>query len=234
MIQNERSALSRVLRFCGVLLALSGLLVTATVIGGPPALKPAGEAGQGGQSGYPKAPRQIFVASNGWHSAIFVARAAIPGNAIPVLSDFPLAAYLGFGWGDAEYFPTRDPGIWTMLNAAFRPTPSVLHVTGLSSHPRDAFPKDEVVALTLSDDGFRKLLAFLNAAFQRDPAGRVAVYAPGLHAFSKFYRARGKFDLFNNCNNWTARGLAAAGLPIQPDRIFRAQGLMAAVREIAK
>lgn len=218
MTQMKSRAFGRVPFYLGMLIALGRLLVAEPVWGADLAAQ----------------TRQIFVASNGWHSAIFVARAAIPGNAIPVASDFPKAVYLGFGWGDADFFPARDPGILTWLSAAFQPTPAVLHVTGLSSHPRDAFPKDDVIGLTVSAEGFRNLLAFLNATFSRDAAGRVAVHAPGLHPFSKFYPATGEFHMFNNCNSWTARGLAAAGLPMESGGIVLADDLMTAVRKIAK
>jgi hypothetical protein len=33
------------------------------------------------------------------------------------------------------------------ISATLQPTPSVIHVSGLSSHPRDAFPKDEVIGM---------------------------------------------------------------------------------------
>jgi uncharacterized protein (TIGR02117 family) len=213
---------ARALRLLFMLIALGGLFAADPARGGEQAVPG------------PAASREIFVASNGWHSAIFVTRAAIPDGAIPVTPDFPRAVFLGFGWGDAAFFPARDPGILIWLNAAFQPTPAVLHVTGLSSHPRDAFPKDDVIGLKVSAEGFRKLLAFLNAAFSRDGAGRLTVHAPGLHPFSKFYRAEGEFHLFNNCNSWTARGLAAAGIPIEPGSIFLADDLMTAVRDIAK
>jgi uncharacterized protein (TIGR02117 family) len=212
--------------WCVVLLPIEIALGQANQNSTPP--------GAGTQESRPTANREIFVASNGWHSAIFIAKTTIPRNSIPEITDFPKAVFLGFGWGDAAYFPERDPGVLTLLNAALQPTPSVVHVTGLSSHPRDAFPKDEVIRLTLSAEGFRKLLDFLNGAFARVGAGRAAVFAPGLHRYSKFYRAQGEFHLFNNCNSWTARGLAAAGLPLDPDTTFRAESLMASLREIAK
>jgi len=180
------------------------------------------------------AQKEIFVASNGWHSAIFIARSAIPVDADSVAADFPAAYYLGFGWGDADYFSKRDPGVLTLLGAALQPTPSVLHVTGLPTHPRDAFPKGEVIGLRVPADGFRALLGFLNATFARDGAGRVIVHAPGLHSYSTFYRATGDFHLFNNCNSWTARGLAAAGIPIDSDSILRAAGIMEALRKVEK
>ena len=231
MNQFKPSALGRVLRFCGMLIAMGQLLTAEPVRGSDLTAQNATGAKDMAQDRRLKAQREIFVASNGWHSAIFVARAAIPRDAIPEASDFPEAAFLGFGWGDAAYFPKRDPGILTLLNAAFQPTPSVIHMTGLSSHPRDAFPKDDIIGLTLSADGFRELLAFLYAAFSREGAGRATAHAPGLHAFSKFYRATGDFHLFNNCNSWTARGLAVAGVPIEADSIIRAEGLMDSLRE---
>jgi hypothetical protein len=40
--------------------------------------------------------------------------------------------------------------------------------------------------------------------------------------------------MLNNCNSWTARGLAAAGLPIDAGSVYLADELMSQVREIAK
>ncbi len=228
------SSCGRVPRFLGMLMAMSQLLTAGPVWGGDLTAQNLAGAKDMVQDRRQQAQREIFVASNGWHSAIFVTLAAIPRDAIPEASDFPEAAFLGFGWGDAAYFPARDPGFVSLLSAAFQPTPSVLHVTGLTTHPRDAFPTDEIIGLTISADGFRNLLAFLNAAFSREGARRATAFAPGLHSFSTFYRATGEFHLFNNCNSWTARGLAAAGLPIEADSILRAEGLMASLREIAK
>lgn len=182
----------------------------------------------------PEVPREIYVASNGWHSAIFVDAAAISTDALPEAADFPKAAFLGFGWGDADYFPARDPGVLALLTAALQPTPSVIHVTGLPSHPRAAFPDDEVIAVPVSPDGLEALLAFLNKVFIREGRERASMVAPGLHRFSKFYSANGKFHLFNNCNRWTARALAAAGISIEPDGIVRAESLMASLRAMAK
>lgn len=212
--------------FLAALIVLSHLMAVETVRSSEPST---GTSAVG-----LSAKNEIFVASNGWHSAIFISRAAIPGAANPVAADFPTALFLGFGWGDAKYFPNRDPGVMNLLSAALLPTPSVLHVTGLPTHPRDAFPKDEVIGLKVSPDGFSALLRFLNAAFSRDGAERLIVYAPGLHSYSTFYRATGEFHLFNNCNSWTARGLVAAGIPIDADSILRAADLMESLRQVAK
>lgn len=174
----------------------------------------------------------IFVASNGWHSAIFISRSALAPDSIPEIADFPKARYMGFGWGDAEYFPARDPDFMTLLSAALVPTSSVLHVTGLSAHPREAYPKDEVVALKISHGGLEKLMGYLADSFNREGLHQARPVAPGLDPNSRFYRATGEFHLFNTCNSWTARGLAVAGLPIDPD-VVRAEDLIAQVRALA-
>jgi uncharacterized protein (TIGR02117 family) len=218
MTQDEMIAWDRQRRMCFLLIAGMQLMFAGSAQGD--ALEPV------------NGTSEIYVASNGWHSAIFLAKAGIPRNAIPEVADFPNAAFIGFGWGDAAYFPNPDPGFVTLLNAALRPTPSVVHVTGLSSHPRDAFPNDEVIRLRLSEDGLRSLFGFLNMAFDRSGAPRAASHAPGLHSYSKFYRAQGDFHLFNNCNSWTARAVVASGLPLDAGAIFRAESLMASLREI--
>lgn len=226
MNQFKLGSLGRLLWSFGALIVVSQLL-TVWPVGGDDRINRL-------HAGRQDAPRRIFVASNGWHSAIFVARDAIQERVIPEIADFPMAAFLGFGWGDATFFPARDPGILTLLSAAAQPTPSVIHVTGLQSHPRDAFPKDEVIGLALSVDELRDLLIFLSTTFARGGAARIKPHAPGLHSYSNFYRATGDFHLFNNCNSWTARALSSAGLPLEADSIYRAEGLMVALRNIEK
>ena len=165
----------------------------------------------GKEIGAGKGDATIFVTSNGWHSSIVVPRKSLPPGTLPEAADFPDAAYLGLGWGDAEYYLARQPTFDMTLRAALGPTPAVVHLAGLRSHPSNVFPKDEVVALRISADKFRNLIGYLDGSFARDGAKRASSIAPGLHAFSHFYRANGKFHLFNTCNTWTARGLQAAG-----------------------
>lgn len=180
----------------------------------------------------------VYVTSNGWHSAIAVPRAALPAGAVPEAADFPAAAYLSFGWGDAAYFPARDPTAAMALGAALQPGPAVLHLAGLRSPPGEAFPADEVVELEATPAGFAALVAFLDGAFERGraergEAERAEAGEPGLYSFSRFYPASGEFHLFNTCNTWTAQGLRAGGWPVRAAGTVTAEGLMAQVRPLA-
>jgi uncharacterized protein (TIGR02117 family) len=175
----------------------------------------------------------IFVISNGWHTEIVLPKAALPAGAIPEAADFPRVAYLGFGWGHAEYYPAPEPGIGLTLRAALIPSPAVMHVIGLDADPREAFRHSEVAELRLEPDGFRKLVRYLDASFARDGAQRARSILPGRHDLSLFYPATGKFHAFNTCNTWTGGALAAAGLPIDPAGIIRAAGVMEQLRDRA-
>ncbi len=224
------------------LMVVSALLLAAAcqsdpVVSTPNEAAPAGRSGSGdegtNEAGSGEDQVSIYVTSNGWHSAIVVPRAALPAGAIPEAADFPGAAYLSLGWGDAEYFPVREPTIGMKLRAALRPTPAVLHMAGLPFHPRDVFPANEVVELTTTTQGFEALIAYLDASFDRGGAERAQASEPGLYRFSLFYPANGEFHLFNTCNTWTARGLKAGGWPIRVSGTVTAEDLMAQVRTLA-
>jgi uncharacterized protein (TIGR02117 family) len=177
--------------------------------------------------------KTIFVTSNGWHSGIVVARADLPPGAIPESADFPHAVYFEFGWGDTEYYPAPRKSLGMTLGAVF-PGPAVVHVIGMARHPREMFPASEIVALRLSNDAFHRLVQYLEATFLRAGAARARPSARGLYPTSHFYPATGRFHLFNTCNTWTARGLAAAGLPIRVAGVQRVEELMAQVRALAR
>jgi len=178
-----------------------------------------------------QADTHIIVTSNGWHSGIVLARSSLPPDSIPETADFPNAAYFEFGWGDAEYYPARRPTFGMALKAAF-PGPAVLHLSGLPDHPAKIFPKVEWVEIPLSAEGLAQLIASLRASFERGDSPRTWETAPGLHAFSKFYPATGRFSLNNTCNTWTARLLAEAGVPVEHARVQQAEELMVQLRAL--
>ncbi len=175
----------------------------------------------------------VFVVSNGWHSSIVIARSDVPPGRIPESVDFPHAHYLEFGWGDAEYYPAERHTIAMTLRAALLPTPSVVHIVGLSEEPEKIYERSEVIELKMSAKALHQLTDFIVATIERDGALRASTLGPGLYADSKFYPAVGLFHLNNTCNTWSARALAAAGFPIRPDKVSRAEELMRYVRAFA-
>lgn len=174
----------------------------------------------------------IYLVAHEEHTGIAVPRAKIPAELWPESRDFPRADFLEVGWGDRDYYQGRDQGVGGTLSAAFVPTPSVLHVVGVRGPPARYFRASEVVELTLSREGFERLIRYVHDAYERAGAAPVASVGPGLYGDSRFYPGRESFHIFRTCNVWTARGLRAAGLPIE-DSITR-DGLMTQAREIGK
>lgn len=166
-----------------------------------------------------KVHTEIFLISNGVHSDLV----------LPVKNDikdwsteikFEHAgeavfsfAYVGFGWGDkAFYLETpewSDLKFTTAFNAVFGLGPSAIHATFFEQIPEG----DRTVRLSLSADQYRRLVNFIESAFDRDSLGQTrnipitSNYGP----HDAFYEARGRYNLFITCNTWTNNGLKAAG-----------------------
>ena len=179
-----------------------------------------------------EAAHRIWVASNGWHSGIVLARADVPESVIPEIADFPHARFFEFGWGDAEFYPAREAGAWLALRAAF-PGPAVMHVAGLPDHPARLWPQVTILPFAVDTQGLRRLLVFLRHSFDRAGAGRAEVTARGIYPFSLFYTATGRFHLFNNCNTWTAQALTAMGLGTSLGGVNTAEDLISRIRPFA-
>ncbi|WP_456377242.1 DUF2459 domain-containing protein [Thiolapillus sp.] len=71
-------------------------------------------------------------------------------------------------------------------------------------------------------------------SFARNAAGSASDLGPGLYGNSRFYLSRERYHLFNTCNVWVARQLRRAGLPINPVRSIRVEGLMSRVRKFGR
>lgn len=175
----------------------------------------------------------IYVFSNGWHTSIVLSRDALAPGSIPEAADFPQAAFLEFGWGDREYYPSPRPTMGMALAAALTPTPAVMHLAGLPRPPQELYRKAEVLALRLSAEALGRLIARIDASFDRPQGGRAETVAQGLYQDSWFYAAHGRFHLFNTCNTWTARMLSAAGVGVSPSGVMTADDLMRRLRDLA-
>jgi uncharacterized protein (TIGR02117 family) len=169
--------------------------------------------------------REIFIVNYGWHTSIVIKKGDIRNGALPELREFPDAEYVDIGWGDWDYYQASDPGLRLALKAAFWSSRSVLHLIGFKGPVENYFSGSEVVQVTLSDEGFGRLIDFVSATFSRPDEAALAAGVPGLAPNSRFYPATGRFHLFRTCNTWVAEALRAAALPIAPAYAFTAGNL---------
>jgi uncharacterized protein (TIGR02117 family) len=220
-------------RRVGLALAVLAVALTvatvATARRGDPALYPPA-------AGAPSVP--VMVVHNGYHAGIVLPRATVAKLAgergyaavIAVTTRFAAYDWLEIGWGDEEFYRhVPRPGDLTLglaLRALFRPNnPSVLHVVGVSD-PRLQFVGSPMAELDLSDAGFDRLVAKVDATFARGDDGQPQDLGPGLYGPSLFYRAVGHFHIGYVCTQWVADALDAAGVPTAPVLATLPQGLL--------
>jgi uncharacterized protein (TIGR02117 family) len=172
--------------------------------------------------------RAVYLDSNGVHVDL-VLPALIDGR--DLREDYPLehpdrdAQWISFGWGDRGFF--LDAAEWqnltlgTALRATLLPTPTLMHVDYDRWAP---LPDEDCVRVEVSEVELARLLAWVDAGFARDEAGRPiriegAGYRrssggppDGAFADNAFFEARGSYHLFRTCNEWTRQGLEQAGI----------------------
>ena len=166
--------------------------------------------------------RSVFIVHNAWHAAIVLRKGDIAPEILPELAEFPGAQFTEFSWGDTDYFPNPDAGVFAALKAAFWSSGSVLHVVGLSGDWKAFYAGAEIIELRLVPAAYGRLLDFVSKTFSRPASVDRAQSRPGLFAHSYFYPATRKFSLLKTCNGWVAEALESAGLPITPSYVITA------------
>lgn len=182
---------------------------------------------------------EIFIRSNGIHTDLVfpVVNAQIDWRPLHPARDFgpplrplattlvlapdldpsrnPRATHIAFGWGDqgfyfeTPYWTDLKPGI--ALNAFSGRAPGAMHVEYL---PRPA-PSPRLRRLVITPQQYSILAAWVQASFTRDAEGTLQPFpGRGYTAQDTFYAARDSYSPLLTCNEWTRRGLAAAGVRV--------------------
>ena len=170
----------------------------------------------------PPSCRPVFIVHSAWHAAIVLRKGDIASEVVPELVDFPNAQFIEFSWGDKDYFPNPDAGVFAGLKAAFWSSGSVLHVVGLSGDWQAFYAGAAIIELRLMPAAYGRLLDFVAKTFSRPAPEYRAQANPGLFAHSYFYPATGRFSLLRTCNGWVAEALESAGVPIAPSYVITA------------
>lgn len=217
--------MARTMRCVSLLLLLSVLGLSAC-LGPRPDLFPPSPQGP--------PPKTVYVVSNGWHAGLVLPRYEIPHESWPASQDFADFRYVEVGWGAKGFYmaPTLTPQL--VLRTMAWPSPGVMHVVGFNDPPEVVFEEVDLVAIHLSESGFRHLCQFIGEAMSLDAAGQPCRLGPGLYGISQFYDAQGWYYYPHTCNQWTAQAIRAAGCPITPLYASTAQNVMFQVRRFGR
>ncbi len=155
----------------------------------------------------------VYVVERGWHTDIGLAAGPGLGPLRPFENEFPGASFFEFGFGERDYLEAHEATPGLMLRALF-PSEGLILVTALNASPAQAFAAYRVVERPVSGEGLARLTQFIAGSIEWLPDGRPRLEARGPYDGSLFYASPTRYDLFETCNTWTARGLRAAGVPV--------------------
>ncbi|MBU2379706.1 MAG: DUF2459 domain-containing protein [Alphaproteobacteria bacterium] len=177
----------------------------------------------------------VHVLNNGFHTDLAVPRAALEAGGGPLAEASGSVGpgdWILIGWGDAKFFVDTSPMEGRLpdgLRAFFRPgNASVVMLDPETGDPAARFPPDSRRTLTLSPRAFAGLRGRVEGSLSLvggRPRLSTARDGDGAH----FFASREHFWIGYLCNNWTARVLNAAGLPVRPMRAETAGEIIAAV-----
>lgn len=162
----------------------------------------------------------VYVVSNAVHAEVIVPKTT---DVVDWADRFSQVGFRGpvedkthvaFGWGDRGFFletPTWDDfKVSVAAKALFVPSGSCMHVS--FTKPQSY---TDPVAVTISQEQYRKLVQFIDDSFVRDSTGapiQVAGYAYSTN--DAFFEAQGRYHLLNTCNSWAGRALNSAGVRV--------------------
>ena len=174
---------------------------------------------------------EVYVISHGWHTGIAIKAADLNALIPDLAARFPQAQYYEIGWGDASFYQANEITTKLTLAAMFWSSGSVLHVVGFNENPKQFFNKSNVQTVLTSQEGYTKILEFIQSSFKTDINGKVIREKLGIYADSQFYTGIGNYQMFNTCNKWTAKALYGAGLDISPISKLTASSVMNALNQ---
>ena len=166
---------------------------------------------------------RIFIRSSDIHTD-FVMPISVEGTDVDWGGLFPSrhfhaplsgAKYVAVGWGSRSFYVETktwaDLKIGTLLTALFTPSESVLHVEYLW----DFVPGPGMDEVLITREQYQELTAFVQSTIGETDKTGAAVLATEVSYtdYDRFYLSRGRYHMFNTCNQWTGRGLHRAGVP---------------------
>jgi len=121
--------------------------------------------------------------------------------------------YIALGWGDKGFYLNTPTWAQLKLSAAFKAafalSTSAIHAT----YYRNMVVSGSCKKLSISNNQYLRLVAFIDSSFKRDENGQVVNIKTNANYNNNdaFYDAKRKYNLFYTCNTWANNALKAAG-----------------------
>lgn len=129
------------------------------------------------------------------------------------LSNPQNSGFIGFGWGDLNFYRNtpqwKDLKLGVAFKALFLRSQSALHTRFYQKIP----VSENLVKISVSEDQYKKLSEYILETVNAKNKSKIQAVS-GLHYYQDdaFYLAETSFHLLKTCNTWTNSALRASGL----------------------
>jgi uncharacterized protein (TIGR02117 family) len=156
----------------------------------------------------------IYFAFRHWHTSVIVETKRFSKQNPKLLAALDDQKYLRIGWGDGDYFTGKSKTFGAATKALVASSYSAVQMLTYSEQELREIPRETILPLAISDRGMRLLLNYIEESIAVDEHGNV-LRLPSLAIDTGiFFKARGHYSVFSNCNTWSAQALRIAGLPV--------------------
>ena len=155
--------------------------------------------------------KEIYLSSNGVHLAVIIQINNINNELLKDLKYTQNEKYFSFGWGDENFYlntPTwNDLTFGNAFKALFIKGSTLIHLT------RYIYKRKSWIKIKITDTELNKLNQFISESFKKGTNGRkIIIKNRGYSTNDDFYKAVGRYSLFNTCNSWVNRAFKESGL----------------------
>jgi uncharacterized protein (TIGR02117 family) len=158
--------------------------------------------------------KEFFVLQAGWHTGIVLRTRDVSPHDWPEIEHYLQHKWVDIGWGDERFY--QHPGNPPLLaaKAILTPTSGALQVTGFEIYPLMLYnAESRLRRIEANGKQYELLCRAISNSFERDPEGNLIASAFSTNT-GNFFRARGKYHLFNTCNTWVVKCLKEAGYDV--------------------
>jgi uncharacterized protein (TIGR02117 family) len=158
----------------------------------------------------------VYLVKLGWHTGMVIRTEDVDSSYLPQKRLFNQFKYVDIGWGDDEFYRTPGFDIGLAIKALFYPTVSTLRIEGFNFDIMKYIGYSDVgYMIRLDRNSFNKLSRYISSAFYVNDSSNVELLESRYNGHISFYRATGKYTVFNTCNTWVSKGFKSAGYDIK-------------------
>lgn len=167
----------------------------------------------------------IYFIYRDWHTSILLDAKTVALHSRHLQQEAQGQRYIRIGWGDGNYFTGKSKTFGAATKALIASSHSALQVITYTQPPFVSIPANTLVPIVITDKGMRELIHYLDESFALGESGQSITLQAYVADAGHFYRARGHYSVFSNCNTWSGRALQAAGLPVRSSLQLTAQSV---------